>query len=271
MDIGGFHPIFVHFPVVLLTAAVMLDAVYYHFFDKKPSFYAHWIYFAAFASLIPSIMTGWIAAESHTDDVYLSLHRLMAFFLLVLVLVQVIIRAFLLFNKQLLPSGQIVFFSLVIFILVSLTGDVGGILTKGSSPFVGSLDHHDFDYNSADSREVRQYNPEQLAKYLEKKIDVLDVIPIFKEYRCASCHASYFKSDIPYFSDKIGDEEIWLPRDESGQLVEWDKSPFYKTTVLLNRMPIDENKDSKGIAWSERLILIRWLENNAPTTLPEQE
>lgn len=270
MDIGSFHPIFVHFPVVLLTLAVLFDMGQYLFFDKHPSNYAHWLFFLGGLTIIPSIITGYSAATGHNENIYLLLHKSMAFFLAALVMIQIVIRICLLKGIYLISGKYIIFLSFIIFLLISLTGEVGGILARGSSPFTPAKSKDDFDYNSADSNEVRTYNPEQLAKYLEKKVDVLDVIPIFKRHQCSKCHAEFFEGDLPAkFSIAAGDQPAWLPRDDQNQLIDWPQSPFYRTTVLLNRMPIDEEKNSKGISWSERLTLVRWLENNAPTEVPK--
>lgn len=269
MDIGPFHPIFVHFPVVFLTLAVVLDLTQYIFYDKKPSYYAHWVFFAAAVAVIPSILTGLAAAKIQPESIYLFLHQLMATFLLILVVTQVVIRIFFLQNKHLTSNKHIIFLSLIIFLLVSLTGDIGGILSKGSSPFTVHTNQVEFNYNDADSIESRKYNPEQLNEYLVKKIDVLDVIPIFKAHRCINCHSTHFISETPDFAVQVPEEPVWLPRDESGKLVDWQNSPFYKSVVLLNRMPIDNEKNATGISWSERLTLLHWLQNNAPEEHPK--
>lgn len=270
MDIGSFHPIFVHFPVVFLTLTVALDLAQYFFFDKRPSYYSHWLFLAGAATLLPSIITGLIASETHPETVMLLLHKALAFFLTALVVVQIYVRTCLIFKRQLISSNYVVFMSFIIFLIVSLTGDVGGVLARGTSPFTPGKVEEQFDYNSADAAEVRSYNPEKLATYLSKKIDVLDVIPIFQRHFCARCHADKFEGALPTrFTVENPDSPAWLSRNENGELVNWQESPFYKTTILLNRMPIDAEKNSMGISWSERLILIRWLENNASTAVPE--
>lgn len=270
MDIGSFHPILVHFPVVFFTLTVVLDLAQYFFFDKRPSYYSHWLFLAGAASVIPSIITGLIASNSYPDTILLNLHKALAFFLAALILIQITIRIAYLRNHYLISSNYIVFLSFIIFLIVSLTGDVGGVLARGTSPFTPGKVDKQFDYNSADPAEVRSYTPEKLATYLIKHIDVLDVIPIFERYRCARCHADKFEGVLPTrFTVETKDSPAWLKRNEKGELVNWQESPFYKTTVLLNRMPIDAEKNSMGISWSERLMLLRWLENNAPATAPE--
>lgn len=272
MDFGSFHPIMVHFPIVLLTLAVMLDMVQYLFIDKRPSYYAHWLYFGGTAAILPSIITGLFAAESYPESIFLNLHKSMAFFLAMTVLAQVVIRVALLRDKHLVSNKYVVFLSFIIFLIVSLTGDVGGILARGSSPFSSPKHEQFFNYKSADSPNTRSFDPEKLSGYLEKKIDVLDVAPIFAKHSCAKCHTEQFTGDLPsHFSKEFDGKAAWLPRDAEHHLVDWPKSPFYKTTILLNRMPLDENKNSTGISWSERLTLLLWLKNNAPTDVPQPE
>lgn len=271
MDIGAFHPILVHFPVVFFTLAVALDLWQYLTQDRTPSYYSHWLYLLGALSLIPTIFTGIDESSNKAETIYLHLHQSLAYFLAILVFTQTAIRLFYLKGLYFISNQYIVFLSVVIFLVVSLTGDVGGILSRGSTPFSSeNLLMHNYDYNSADPREVRKYTPKELSEYLVKKIDVLDVIPIFQRHRCASCHSDRFEGELPSrFTVKTAEEDPWLERDEKNQLIDWEKSSFYKTTILFNRMPIDEDKNSTGISWSDRLILIHWLENNAPTEIPK--
>ncbi len=269
MDIGGFHPILVHFPVVLFTLTVVLDLAQYFFFDKRPSYYSHWLFLIGAVSIIPSILTGLVASSAYPESLSLHLHKALAFFLTALIFTQVVIRIGLLRNFSLISSKYVVFLSVIIFLIVSLTGDVGGVLARGTSPFKTGAVEKQFDFNSADSKEVRKYTPEQLTNYLIKKITVLDVIPIFERHKCARCHADKFVGSLPSkFTSETKDSPAWLTRDEKGNLVKWEESPFYETTILYNRMPIDAEKNSWGISWSERLTLIRWLQNNAPVVPP---
>jgi uncharacterized membrane protein len=264
MDIGNFHPIIVHFPVVFFTLTVVFDLAQYFFFDKRPSYYSHWLFLVGAVTVVPSIITGLLASNAYPDSLSLHLHKALAFFLAALIFTQVAIRIGFLRNYSLISSKYVVFFSVIIFLIVSLTGDVGGVLARGTSPFqIGAVEEQ-FDYNSADPKEVRKYTPQQLTAYLIKKINVMDVIPIFERYRCARCHSDKFEGKLP--SKFTAEPSPWLTRNENGELVDWEESSFYETTILYNRMPIDAEKNSLGISWSERLLLIRWLENNAPTT-----
>lgn len=273
MDIGAFHPILVHFPIVFFTLAVALDLWQYLTQDRTPSYYSHWLFFLGALSLAPTIITGIDQSGNHSETIHLYLHQSLAYFLAALVLAQTVIRLFYLKGTYFISNQYIIFLSVVIFLVVSLTGDVGGILSRGTTPFSPeNQSSNNFDYNSADPKEVRKYTPKELSEYLVKKIDVLDVIPIFERHRCASCHSDRFEEGIPSkFTAKTEEEEPWFERDDANKLVEWEKSPFYKTTILLNRMPIDEDKNSTGISWSDRLTLIHWLENNAPTEIPKKQ
>lgn len=269
-ELGGFHPIFVHFPIVFLSLAALLDLREYICANKRISHYANWLFVLGGITILPSIATGLSASLTHTDNAYLRLHQTMAFFLLAVVTVQVVVRVFYIKNQFLLPNKHVVNLSLIIFILTGLTGDVGGILSRGSSPFVFGGSSEGVDYNSLDTPEVASFSPEELNKYLEKNVNVLDVIPIFKRYNCASCHKQYFEGDAPeYFSKQWKGSSTWLPRDGKNQLVDWKSSAFYQTVILRNKMPLDEEKNSLGISWSERLTLLRWLENGAPLKVPE--
>ncbi len=269
-ELGGFHPIFVHFPIVFLSLAALLDLREYVCANKRISHYANWLFLLGGITILPSIATGLFASLSHADNAYLQLHQTMAFFLFAVVSAQLVVRVFYIKNKFLLPNKHVVLLSCTIFILTGLTGDVGGILSRGSSPFVFANRTQEVDYNSLDTPEVASFSPEELNKYLEKNVNVLDVIPVFARYKCASCHKQYFEGDAPeYFSKEWKDSSTWLPRDGKNQLVDWKNSTFYKTVILRNKMPLDEEKNALGISWSERLILLRWLENGAPVKVPE--
>lgn len=264
MDVGLLHPILVHFSIVLPTIAVILDLIGYFYPSPRFYYFSSWLYIAGALSMIPSAATGFVAAESRNESFFVFLHRTLALTLATLVWLQVWTRISFLRRKAWVPVWGYFLTSLIMIALI-LTGDSGGVLARGAGLLYVIPSMPDVDYNSLDNREVSSYDPEQMKKYLEEKINILDVSSIFRKYKCARCHSDYFEGGMPTnFSKKMEGLPVWLPRNEKGELVDWKDSLFYRTVVLMNRMPINSEKDSLGISWSERLVLIEWLENNAP-------
>jgi uncharacterized membrane protein len=77
--IGQWHSIFLHFPIILFTAALVCDLLNY-FNRSKALMAGHWMVIAAVVMCIPAIITG-IAAASALDsnDLFLSKHRTLGY------------------------------------------------------------------------------------------------------------------------------------------------------------------------------------------------
>lgn len=269
MNFGDLHPITVHFPVVLVTVALTLDVASQLTKNKMTYSIASWFVIATIISLIPTIFTGFEAATRFKgENTYVNLHMalaLMGFFGMVL---NGVIRIFYFLDFPILTQFYSILLNAITFLILVMTGDLGGIITHGKTLFAkdGELD---INYYSANPALARSAKPDPLTKILEKQVDVSDVIPIFKSNKCSQCHNQYFNEGLPQFSKDMGElNKAWLPRDKDGHLVDLEKSTFYTIVIQRNRMPYDDQGSPIGLSWGDRLVLLQWLKNGAPESLP---
>lgn len=269
MNIGDYHPILIHFPIVFLTVALLFDLLGSFSRAKRYAHLSYWCILATLLFLPPVLVTGVFASEQFFAEQYnVSLHMYLAIGLAILVLIQAPLRFLVLSRRAVIPRRYIVFLSVVTSMILILACDAGAFLTWGRDFFIHPVTTvvNYYDLNDALGQQV---DPKALEDQMRKRVDVLDVIPIFQKHRCVLCHSSQFVLGVPAnFSSKSPSAPIWLPRDTNQNLVDWAKSPFYKSVVFSNRMPLDENNEPVGISWSERLTLLMWLENNAPWQVP---
>lgn len=258
--VGKFHPLFLHFPIVLFTAALITDLLNY--FGKTKAFIAgHWLVIAGVVTCIPTIITGLAAASSFDPTDYLiEKHRDLGFATGISGSLYAGLRiSAMLWNLGLKPIHY-VGFSVLLVALVSWTSDYGGLITRGTTPF-SELQAIEPKENS--SQEVS--DTEQMASLDEKlrrNINLSDVVPIFAAHRCEECHAKRFSNGVPrrFFEGK----HAFLERNAEGGLKDFTQSNFYKTVLVGNEMPLDDEGKPVGLSVSERMILLAWLQNGAP-------
>lgn len=132
---GDFHPLLVHFPIVLFSATLVCDLLYN--MGKRGALYVgHWLLLAGTFMCIPTLWTGWEAAEAFDPaDSYIYIHRLLAFSLGAGGLFYSFLRAGAMLGKwSLHPLGYIIL-SVMLVALTSYTSDYGGLITHGKTPF----------------------------------------------------------------------------------------------------------------------------------------
>ena len=138
LKIGDFHPMLLHFPIVLLITALVFDCLFLIGKFKDASV-AHWIVIAAAALAIPTVITGLYAAEQgHLGHPNVLLHRNWALVTLAYSLGHAIFRTYLLKTKKLIPSYIFVIISLINVGLVSITAEYGGSVTRGKGILIRS-------------------------------------------------------------------------------------------------------------------------------------
>lgn len=265
------HPIIVHFPVVFGTVAAILETICYltkrnqhdNLYKVLNCCLIFWV-----LAMIPSIVTGLIAAEPFpkgNED--LDIHKNLAFFTFCAAVFSTIVHIVPYFTHPLISQLSAWFLTLLTFTLLVLTGDIGGGLSRGGKNFF-TEEHFEEkalqSYYRKNPPGVRGYTVDQLKSLLAKKVGVADVEDVMRRYNCSSCHQNQFEGDSPAHFSTMVKNSLWLPRDSEGKLVDWPKSSFYKSVILLNRMPYDSDKTPLGISWADRLTLLTWLENGAP-------
>ncbi len=267
IDWGSFHPVLVHFPIVLFTVALVCDLL--HGFGKKEPFYmAHWLIIAGTLSALPTIYTGLEAAEAFDpNDAYVYKHKLLGFAIGIYAVCYTIFRILQMRKNWDLPPVLFVALSVILVALTLWTSDYGGLITRGSTPFSQRSDATTLTEEKlqSDLGEIQKYNVDEFEKYLQKNIGLASVVPIFTKHHCAQCHAENFQGGYPRnFSDGSEPEHYFLWRNQDGTLKDFEKSNFYQSVILKNTMPKNEHNESLGLSLNERLILLLWLKNNAP-------
>lgn len=256
IDWGGFHPIFIHFPIVLFSAALICDL-----FNRKGAFYVgHWLIIAGSIMALPAILTGLEAAENfNSEDHYLYLHKVLGITAGVFGGIYAVLRIGVLYEKWALPQICYLILDVILVSLIYFTSDYGGLLTRPSTPF--STREKSFQ----DSEDLSELSRSQLLSYLQNKVGVEDVVPIFVKARCVQCHSRQFNGGYPVnFSIGKSPKDIFLPRNDKGELQDVENSPFYQTVILHNEMPKTHHGQSLGLSTADRFILLQWLNNNAP-------
>lgn len=254
--IGQYHPILLHFPIVLFVAALVTDILNY--FGKPRALYVgHWLVIAGVVMCIPTILTGLAASTSFdANDSLIAKHKLLGFSTAICGSLYAGLRISVMRWHLYLRPVYYLMMSVLLVILVSWTSDYGGLITRGSTPFSSVS-------ASEQTAEVdvkgHQLQEKDLTKQLESNITVKDVIPIFVANKCAHCHAKHFPDGKPSRFYEGAPEHAFLVKDK-----DFRKSNFYQTVILENRMPRNHHGDVLGLTSGERLVLLMWLQNGAP-------
>ena len=278
MDLSQFHAIIVHFPVTFITIVFILDLLRV-FFGYRPFFIiSHWSLIIGSILLLPTIVTGLDAANyRNSSDYYLGLHELMAYILLGFSVFHSFFRVYALYCyhkdriRKISPALYVIF-SGINLILISITGDLGGMLVHGSTPFMGQKNDQRSQIHEKDPYHVRFMKPEKLRSYLQENISYQDVKTVFDKYSCQKCHTAQFSGvGLTGFTIPQNGEEAWLPpKSKDGKMTGWENSVFYKVVILNNEMPIDNDNEVLGMSMGDRLTLLKWLENNTPLVPVEE-
>jgi uncharacterized membrane protein len=130
-DLGQWHVIFLHFPIVLFWTALVYDllgAV------RKVQVYpaGHWIVIIAALLTIPTVIAGLDRAEDFVEDPNILLHRNFALATLVFALFHGFFRFLLVTRKKKASKALLVFLSLINVILISITAHYGGEVAFGN-------------------------------------------------------------------------------------------------------------------------------------------
>jgi uncharacterized membrane protein len=263
-QLGLYHPIFIHFPIVLFTVALICHLIA-GIGKKGALFVGHWMIIAGTIMCLPALLSGLEAsARFDPNDHYLETHKWLAFGTTAAGFIYSFLCIGALREKFHLPAIIYIALSVGLVSLISWTSDYGGLMTRTATPFssrqVAEIQR------IADPQDVSQFSAKQLEAYLQKTVSVHDVMPIFKTHKCAMCHSENFIDGFPiHFSEGENPESVFLPRNPDGSLKDIQNSAFYQTVILKNAMPLDNKNESLGLSVGERLLLLQWLENGAMT------
>lgn len=133
--IGDFHPIFVHFPIVLFSLTLFSDILFYLGRDYGLKLGAVFLW-AGTLLCIPTLITGWEASESFTvGDPDVTKHMTLAFSLAGYAAAYSIFRILIWKKSWVFPAFVFLILSLILTTLTSWTSDRGGVLSHGKTPF----------------------------------------------------------------------------------------------------------------------------------------
>lgn len=140
MHFGDLHPIFLHFPIVMLTMVLLMDL--YQWITKKDWGRANlYLTFWAVLFLIPTILTGLSAAgRFNAESAALLSHRNYGFVTFGFSIVHWIYR-YNLYKKgvALARIKTLALVSFINFLLISITAEKGGMLTFGHTFLTAGL------------------------------------------------------------------------------------------------------------------------------------
>ena len=141
LNIGDLHPVLLHFPIVLFFLAFVLDFLFLIGVVKEP-FYAasHWLVMIASGLAVLTVITGLYAAKlGHDDNPYVFLHRNWALGTLAYSIGHGFFRGYVIRSKRVFSAYVFVSISLINLILISITAEYGGLVTRGKGLWIQYL------------------------------------------------------------------------------------------------------------------------------------
>jgi uncharacterized membrane protein len=132
-DLGQYHVVFLHFPIVLFWVAFIYD-VLGAFFKVNSYPAAHWFILVAAAAAVPTVITGLIVLQTKLDNPFVYLHRNWALTTFVFAFFYALYRLYLLSKKRVGPKYILVLLSAITVALISITADFGGKVAFGTQP-----------------------------------------------------------------------------------------------------------------------------------------
>jgi uncharacterized membrane protein len=130
MDIGQYHVVILHFPIVLFWTAFIYDALG-AFFKVKSYPAAHWFVIIAAAAAVPTVITGLIALQHHLNNPFVLIHRNWALTTFTFAFFYALYRLYLLRKKKMGPKYLLVLLSGITVVLISITAEYGGKVAFG--------------------------------------------------------------------------------------------------------------------------------------------
>lgn len=131
---GQLHAMFVNFPIIFFTAALIADL--FSYFGKKNALIAgHWLMIIGVVTCIPAIVTGLAAAIGFEPmNGFLEEHRYLGIATGISSSLYAGLRISAMLWSLPLKPLHYVFFSVMLVALVSWTSDYGGLITRGELP-----------------------------------------------------------------------------------------------------------------------------------------
>jgi uncharacterized membrane protein len=133
--LGHLHPMLVHFPIAFFTLGLFCDLLN-GYGQKEALRVAHWMIIGGAILAIPTLITGWEAAEAFPpDQPNVSQHRLFAFITSAVGALYALFRWMVMRRHWDIIPLVYVSGSVGMLVLVAMTADYGGLITHNFSIF----------------------------------------------------------------------------------------------------------------------------------------
>lgn len=216
--IGKFHPVLVHLPIGILLLGILL-----HWLSRKEKFsnlkpaIGITLMLGAVGAIL-SCISGWFLAQgAEYNEETLDQHRWMGISVAVISILYYLIYS----GKIAVRTSTLILYvtSIVLFVLITITGHLGGTLTHGEGYLTQELSEN------GSTQEVKKVIPD-----VQQAVAYNDIIqPI--QNKCYSCHGKLqtkgkLRLDGKDFIDKGGEDGKVLIAGKS------DESELYKRLIL---------------------------------------
>lgn len=241
--LGRMHPLLLHFPIVLLILAALLEFFRFHSENTKTLFYqllSSYVFVAGILSTGLTVLMGLILSiEEGYEGETLDYHKWFALGTLLLATILFKLRDFKWYSAIHAKVGAII---LVLFLVIA--GHFGAILTHGEN-FV-----------------LEPITPTEIVPLEQAKVYDHVIQPIFQE-KCVSCHSDQkLKGNL-----KLTDEKSILKGGKSGKFI---VAGYPNLSLLLQRvhLPSSDKKHmppsgKPQLTEEEMQILYLWIKDQA--------
>lgn len=243
---GRLHPLVVHVPIALLPLAAL-----FYFLGKKQRFYflqkaLPITLFLSAISAVVAVIFGWLlAAEGGFQESALFWHRWMGVAVAVCAVVAWISQVSALKNSSIISSGLLV----IGFLLVSITGHLGGALTHGKDYLTQPL----FGVSKQEKLQIPTHN-DSIMVFTHL------VQPVLKK-KCYSCHNETKQNG----GLNLSSWEAIQKGGKSGSVLHpniWE-AELFKRVTLPQSNPKFMPPSGEALTFAEAAILKWWIANDA--------
>lgn len=245
--LGRFHPLLVHFPIVLLLTAFLFEVLSRSHYFRGLKFSVLPLLALGAVSAIVSAITGYfISGEGGYDQSALTRHQWAGFATAGLALIAAVVKW-----KRAHQGGLIATFFIMLTMLVVVTGHLGAGLTHGESFLT--------EYAPWNSGEEKRLVLPEIAN-LDEAVLYADMIKPVLENKCYACHSvKRQKGDLRL------DTEAFIRRGgETGGLLDGRSGELCRRILLPledeDHMPPNERQQ---LSSAEIELIAAWVESGA--------